>query len=86
MTVDAQLGLAPWDVLAQGISKQTTLTFGYATVAVSILVLIAWIPLRVKPGLGSVMNAVMVGLVADLALTYIPTPDVYWQKLMLFFG
>ena len=86
MTVDAQLGLAPWDVLAQGISKQTTLTFGYATVAVSILVLIAWIPLRVKPGLGSVMNAVMVGLVADLALTYIPTPDVYWQKLLLFFG
>ena len=86
MTVDAQLGLAPWDVLAQGISKQTTLTFGYATVAVSILVLVAWIPLRVKPGLGSVMNAVMVGLVADPALTYIPTPDVYWQKLLLFFG
>ena len=86
MTVDAQLGLAPWDVLAQGISKQTTLTFGYATVLVSVLVLIAWIPLRVKPGLGSVMNAVMVGLVADLALTYIPTPDVYWQKLLLFFG
>jgi uncharacterized membrane protein YczE len=76
----------PWDVLAQGISKQTTLTFGYATVAVSILVLIAWIPLRVKPGLGSVMNAVMVGLVADLALTYIPTPDVYWQNLLLFIG
>ena len=86
MTVDAQLGLAPWDVLAQGISKQTTLTFGYATVLVSVLVLIAWIPLRVKPGLGSVMNAVMVGLVADLALSFIPTPDVYWQKLLLFFG
>ena len=86
MTVDAQLGLAPWDVLAQGISKQTTLTFGYATVAVSVLVLIAWIPLRVKPGLGSIMNAVMVGLVADLALTYIPTPDLYWQKLLLFLG
>jgi len=86
MTVDAQLGLAPWDVLAQGISKQTTLTFGYATVLVSVLVLIAWIPLRVKPGLGSVMNAVMVGLVADLALSFIPTPDFYWQKLLLFFG
>jgi uncharacterized membrane protein YczE len=86
MTVDAQLGLAPWDVLAQGISKQTALTFGYATVLVSVLVLIAWIPLRVKPGLGSVMNAVMVGLVADLALSFIPTPDVYWQKLLLFFG
>lgn len=86
MTVDAQLGLAPWDVLAQGISRQSTLSFGYATVLVSVLVLISWIPLKVKPGLGSVMNAIMVGLVADLALTFIPTPDAYWQKLLLFFG
>ena len=86
MTVDAQLGLAPWDVLAQGISRQSTLSFGYATVLVSVLVLISWIPLKVRPGLGSVMNAIMVGLVADLALTFIPTPDAYWQKLLLFFG
>ena len=86
MTVDAQLGLAPWDVLAQGISRQTTLTFGYATVLVSVLVLIAWIPLKVKPGLGSVMNAVMVGLVADLTLNFLPTPEAYWQKVLLFLG
>lgn len=86
MTVDAQLGLAPWDVLAQGISRQTTLTFGYATVLVSVLVLTAWIPLKVKPGLGSVMNAVMVGLVADLTLNFLPTPEPYWQKLLLFLG
>lgn len=86
MTVDAQLGLAPWDVLAQGLSRQTSLTFGYATVLVSVLVLICWIPLRVKPGLGSVMNAIMVGLVADLTLNFLQTPDAYWQKLLLFLG
>ena len=84
LTVDAQLGLAPWDVLAQGISRQTTLSFGWATVAVSVMVLLAWIPLKVRPGLGSVMNAVMVGLVADLALSFLPTPELYWQKLLMF--
>lgn len=86
MTVDAQLGLAPWDVLAQGISRQTSLTFGYATVLVSLLVLLSWIPLKVKPGLGSIMNAIMVGLVADLTLNFLPTPDAYWLKLLLFLG
>ena len=86
MTVDAQLGLAPWDVLAQGISRQTSLTFGYATVLVSLMVLLSWIPLKVKPGLGSIMNAIMVGLVADLTLNFLPTPDSYWLKLLLFLG
>ena len=86
MTVDAQLGLAPWDVLAQGISRQTSLSFGYATVLVSLLVLVSWIPLKVKPGLGSIMNAIMVGLVADLTLNFLPTPDSYWLKLLLFLG
>ena len=86
MTVDAQLGLAPWDVLAQGISRQTTLSFGYATVLVSLLVLLSWIPLKVKPGLGSIMNAIMIGLVADLTLNFLPTPDSYWLKLLLFLG
>jgi uncharacterized membrane protein YczE len=86
MTVDAQLGLAPWDVLAQGISRQTSLTFGYATVLVSLMVLLSWIPLKVKPGLGSIMNAIMVGLVADLTLNFLPTPDSYLLKLLLFLG
>ena len=84
MMVDAGIGIAPWDVLAQGISKQTSLSFGQATVAVSAMVLLLWIPLRVKPGLGTVMNAIFVGLFADLAMPYIPQPSVYWQQLLLF--
>lgn len=84
LTVDAQIGIAPWDVLAQGISKQTGISFGVATVGVSIMVLLLWIPLRVKPGLASVLNALTIGLFADLALAVLPTPAEYWQKLLMF--
>ena len=84
MMVDAQIGIAPWDVLAQGISIQTGLSFGQATVFVSALVLLTWVPLRVKPGLGTIMNAIFVGVFADLALPFIPEPTVYWQQLLLF--
>ena len=84
LTVSAQIGIAPWDVLAQGISIQTSLTFGWATVAVSVMVLLTWIPLRVRPGLGSVMNALTIGLVADWALSWLPTWDGYLMQLLIF--
>lgn len=84
LTVDAAIGIAPWDVLAQGISRQSGLSFGVSTVVVSILVLLLWIPLRVKPGLGTISNAILVGLFADLALHYLPTPEIYWQKIAMF--
>lgn len=84
LTVDAQIGIAPWDVLAQGISRQTGITFGTATVGVSILVLLLWIPLKVKPGLASVLNALTIGFFADLALYFLPTPDHYLLKLGMF--
>lgn len=84
MMVDAGIGIAPWDVLAQGISKQTALSFGQSTVAVSAIVLLLWIPLRVKPGLGTVMNAIFVGLFADAAMPFIPETSGYLQQLMLF--
>ncbi len=59
MMVKAGIGVAPWDVFAQGISKQTGISFGQSTIVVSALVLLLWIPLRVKPGLGSVLNAIL---------------------------
>lgn len=85
LTVDAAIGIAPWDVLAQGISLQTRLSFGVSTVVVSALVLLLWIPLGVKPGLGTISNAILVGLFADIALHYLRTPELYWQKLAMFF-
>lgn len=84
LTVHAGIGIAPWDVLAQGISKQTGLSFGVATVAVSIIVLICWIPLKVKPGFATVANALLVGLFADFWLMILPELTAYWQQLAVF--
>ena len=84
LTVHAGIGIAPWDVLAQGISIQTGLSFGVATVVVSILVLVCWIPLKVKPGFGTVANALFVGLFADFWLQILPDLTAYWQQLAVF--
>jgi len=84
MTVHAGLGIAPWDVFAQGISIQTGLSFGVSTVVVSALVLLAWIPLKVKPGIGTVANAVLIGLFADFWLLILPGTSIYWQQLLIF--
>jgi len=84
MTVHASLGIAPWDVFAQGISIQTGLSFGVSTVVVSALVLLAWIPLRVKPGIGTIANAVLIGLFADFWLLVLPDTSIYWQRLLIF--
>ncbi len=84
MMVHASIGLAPWDVLAQGISKQTGLSFGQSTIAVSVMVLMAWIPLKVKPGIGSILNAVLLGVFADFWLPMMPKLDGYLFQLLWF--
>ena len=84
LTVHAGIGIAPWDVFAQGIAIQSGLTFGVSTVVVSILVLICWIPLKVKPGFGTVANAVFIGLFADFWLLILPELTAYWQQLGMF--
>ncbi|MEY4617843.1 MAG: hypothetical protein RL101_29 [Actinomycetota bacterium] len=84
MMIKAQVGIPPWDVLGQGISKTFGITFGQATIIVSALVLLAWIPLKVKPGLGSIMNAICIGLFADLCMDYLPEFENYWANLALF--
>ncbi len=84
LTVHAGIGIAPWDVLGQGIAIQTGLSFGVSTVIVSIFVLLCWIPLKVKPGFATVANAIFVGLFADLWLIVLPELTAYWQQLGLF--
>jgi uncharacterized membrane protein YczE len=84
MLIKAHIGIPPWDVLGQGISKTFGITFGQATIIVSVLVLLAWIPLKVKPGLGSIMNAICIGLFADLWLDYLPEFENYWANLTMF--
>jgi len=84
LTVHAGIGIAPWDVLGQGIAIQTGLSFGVSTVIVSIFVLLCWIPLKVRPGIGTVANAVFIGLFADFWLLILPELTAYWQQLGMF--
>ncbi|MDQ3511978.1 MAG: hypothetical protein M3414_09935 [Pseudomonadota bacterium] len=65
MMLRSQLGLMPWDVLHQGLSIRSGWTMGAVAVSVSFLVLVAWIPIRQRPGLGTISNAVVIGMVFD---------------------
>jgi uncharacterized membrane protein YczE len=87
LLVRARLGLGPWDVLHQGIARHLGVQLGWVTIGVSGLVLLAWIPLRQRPGLGTVSNAVIVGLVVNGALEVLPTPgSLAWRTAWLAAG
>jgi uncharacterized membrane protein YczE len=70
--VAADLGVSPWTVLAQGMSLRTGMSVGVATVAISVLLLLLWVPLRQRPGLGTLLNAVLVGVFIDVTLAALP--------------
>jgi uncharacterized membrane protein YczE len=72
----ADLGLGPWDVLHQGLADRLGLPIGWVVNGVAAVVMLAWIPLRERPGLGTVSNVVVVGLAADGALRVLPAPDL----------
>ena len=71
--IRAALGLAPWDVFGQGLSNITGLSFGLATVLASAMILLLWIPLKQKLGLGTVFNALLIGPFVDLSLRFVPS-------------
>ena len=73
-SVRAKLGLAPWDVFHQGVSRVTHLSLGVVIVLVGLVVLVAWIPLRQRLGFGTVLNALSVGFLANLGLAVLPVP------------
>lgn len=76
LMVDARLGLGPWDVLHQGLARLLGVRIGWVVVAVSLVVLLAWIPLRQRPGFGTLSNALLVGLAVDVTLATLPVPDL----------
>jgi len=82
--VRGQIGAAPWDVLSQGITRHAPLTFGLVTILVSIVVLLLWIPLRQKLGIGTVLNALLVGPAADVGLAVIPADQPLWLRICFF--
>lgn len=72
LVIRSGLGNIPWDVLHQGLAEVTGLTFGVVAVGTSLLVLLLWIPLRERPGIGTISNALVIGPVADVVLRFIP--------------
>jgi uncharacterized membrane protein YczE len=86
MIIRSTLGNAPWDVLHQGLAVHLPITIGQAVIVMSLVVLLLWIPLREMPGLGTIANAFVVGLVADAVLGVLPAPDVLWVRVLLLVG
>ena len=76
-------GASPWSVLAQGISLNVNLSIGTITLLISISVLILWIPLGQKPGMGTIFNALIIAIMIDLCIKYVPTPSNYIHQLIL---
>jgi len=86
MMIRAAVGVSPWDVLSQGVTKQTGIPFGWVTNIIGGIVLLLWIPIRQKPGVGTVLNVLLVGTAAQGGLMVLPELTVLWQQIVLFAG
>ena len=76
-------GASPWSVLAQGIALNINVSIGIITIFVSIIVLIFWIPLKQKPGIGTILNTIIIGLMIDVCIRFVPTPENYIYQIFL---
>ena len=76
-------GASPWSVLAQGIAINVNLSIGTITLIISIAVLILWIPLKQKPGMGTIFNALIIALMIDVCIKFVPTPSNFLHQLIL---
>jgi len=93
--LEGRLGLGPWEVFHQGISLRTDITLrvfqveldlssvGIISIGVSALVMLLWLPLKERPGLGTVLNALVIGLTIDLGVFILPTPDLLAVRFMM---
>ena len=75
LLITANVGVSPWTVLAQGLSFKTGYSIGLTTFFVSIAVLFLWIPLKQKPGIGTILNTIIVSVVMDVSLPFLPAPE-----------
>jgi uncharacterized membrane protein YczE len=86
LLVRSSLGVMPWDVLHQGLARQIGWSLGAVTVLVGALVLLAWVPLRQRPGLGTVSNVVVIGVAVDAALAVLPQVEALPVRIALAVG
>ena len=82
LLITANAGVSPWTVLAQGISIRTENSIGLTTFFVSIGVLCLWIPLRQKPGIGTILNTIIISVVIDVSLPYLPAPETILLQIL----
>lgn len=84
--IRADLGLAPWDVFHKGVSEKTDIAIGTVIIGVGALLLLLWIPLRQRPGVGTILNAIEIGLVVNLTKPIIGEPDHWVARVALMFA
>lgn len=86
MMVESTLGLDPWDVFHEGVTNRVGLSFGQVVIVTGAVVLLLWIPLRQMPGVGTVLNVIVIGLAADVGIAAIDRPDDLWLRIVLLVG
>jgi uncharacterized membrane protein YczE len=86
LMVRAGLGLDPWDVFHQGLAGRTGMTIGIASAVVGVAVLLLWIPLRNRPGIGTVANVIVIAITVDGALAVLPTPTALPVRIAMMLG
>jgi len=86
MMVESHLGLDPWDVFHDGVAGRLPLSFGMVVILTGLVVLLLWIPLRQAPGLGTVANAILIGVATDVTLGLLDTPDGFAARSALLVG
>ena len=87
LLVTANIGVSPWFVLHQGLAFKTGYSIGITTFIVSVVVLLLWFPLKQKPGIGTILNAILISVVLDLSIFILPYPtDFFYQLIQVIFG
>tara|TARA_B100001142_G_C14340257_1_gene657585 strand:- start:3124 stop:3789 length:666 start_codon:yes stop_codon:yes gene_type:complete len=81
LLISAGIGVSPWTVFGQGISNVLNVSIGFSTFIISLFVLLCWIPLRQIPGIGTVLNVIIIASVLDYSLPYLPSPETYILRL-----
>jgi uncharacterized membrane protein YczE len=86
LLIDARLGAAPWDVFHTGVAERTGLPVGQVTIITGVALLLLWIPLGEQMGLGTILNAIEIGIVVDLVLPLLPEPDLLVARVPMMLG
>ena len=86
LILQAELGAAPWDMLHKGLSHKLDIPVGSVIIGTGVAILLLWIPLRQRPGIGTVLNAVEIGLVVDLVLPHLPETDRLVPRVLYLAG